>query len=141
MSSKKARTSARLTKKEYETLAEFRHMLRQFLRFSEESAERIGVTPQHHQALLAIKGFPGRERITIGELAERLQVRPHSALGLANRLISHDLVRRQTAEDDRRQVYIELTARGAEVLEQLAAVHKEELRRIAPQLQAFIKNL
>jgi DNA-binding MarR family transcriptional regulator len=116
-------------------------MLRQFLRFSEESAEQIGVTPQHHQALLAIKGFPGRERITIGELAERLQVRPHSALGLANRLVSHDLVKRQTAEDDRRQVYIELTTHGAEVLEQLAAVHKEELRRIAPQLQAFIKNL
>jgi DNA-binding MarR family transcriptional regulator len=141
MSAEKARKSVPLTKEEYETLAGFRYMLRQFLRFSEESAESLGLTPQHHQALLAIKGFPGRERITIGELAERLQIRPHSALGLANRLISHGLIERETAEEDRRQVYIELTPRGSEVLERLTAVHKDELRRIAPQLRAFMKNL
>jgi DNA-binding MarR family transcriptional regulator len=141
MKSKKVRPSAPLTKAEYETLAGFRYMLRQFLRFSEESAESLGVTPQHHQALLAIKGFPGRERITIGELAERLQIKPHSALGLANRLISHGLIKRESSEEDRRQVYIEVTPGGADVLEKLSAAHKDELRRIAPRLREFMKNL
>ena len=55
---------------EYETLAAFRYHLRRFLHFSEEAAQRVGLTPQQHQAMLTIKGFPGRDYVTIGELAE-----------------------------------------------------------------------
>ena len=75
-----------VTQTEYELLAAFRYALRQFLRFSEEAAKGIGMTPQQHQALLAIKGFPGRDRVTIGELAERLQLEPQKVAGLIRRL-------------------------------------------------------
>ena len=97
---------------EYETLAAFRYALRQFLHFSDTAAEAVGLTPQQHQALLAIKGFPGRDRVTIGELAERLQIRHHSAVGLVDRLVTQKLVAREAAADDRRQVYVRLTPAG-----------------------------
>src|SRR5512143_1731075 len=97
---------AKFSKADYETLAAFRHALRQVLHFSEEAAERVGLTPQQHQALLAIKGYPGRDYVSIGELAERLRIRHHSAVGLVDRLEAQNLVARQGAEADRRQVYV-----------------------------------
>lgn len=124
----------RITKSEYEALAAFRYALRQFQRFGEDAAVHIGLTPQQHSALLAIKGFPGRERISIGELAERLQVRHHSVVGLVDRLVAQELVERRHDEQDRRHVFVALTGRGAELLEQLATSHRGELRRIGPQL-------
>jgi DNA-binding MarR family transcriptional regulator len=133
--------SPRLSKPEYELLASFRYALRQFLRFSEESARAIGIEPQQHQALLAIKGFPGRDQVTIGELAERLQIRHHSAVGLVDRLVAQGLLAREPATDDRRQVYVLLTSQGEARLEQLSIAHKEELRRLGPQLSALLERL
>jgi len=132
---------AKISKADYETLAAFRYALRQFLHFSEEAAEAIGLTPQQHQALLAIRGFPGREQVTIGELAERLQIRHHSAVGLVDRLVVLKLVAREAAESDRRQVYVTLTPRGLSALEQLSAAHRVELRRIGPQISQLLAQL
>ena len=131
----------RVTQAEYETLAALRYALRRFLRFSEEAAHAAGLTPQQHQALLAIKGFPGRDRITVGELAERLQIRHHSAVGLADRLVSERLARREPDRTDRRQVYLRLTTHGEVVLEKLSAAHREQLRRVAPQIGLFLERL
>jgi DNA-binding MarR family transcriptional regulator len=133
--------STRLTKTEYELLAAFRYALRRFLRFSEESARAVGIEPQQHQALLAIKGFPGRDRITISELAERLQIRHHSAVGLASRLVANGLAAREPDPGDRRQVYLTPTPRGEALLEQLAAAHREELRRLGPEIHALLARL
>ena len=130
-----------LTKTQYENLAAFRFALRQFLRFSEDAATDAGITPQHHQALLAIKGFPGRDRVTVGELAERLQVKHHSAVGLVDRLVTEKLVTREASEEDRRHVHVRLTAHGEEVLEQLSAAHREQLRRIGPELSQLLQRL
>jgi DNA-binding MarR family transcriptional regulator len=132
---------AKVTKAEYEALAAFRYALRRFLRFSEEAAQKEGLKPQQHQALLAIKGFPGRDRVTIGELAERLQVRHHSAVGLADRLVAERLVAREQGRSDRRRVYLALTARGEAVLEKLSAAHGEQLRRAAPQIETLLERL
>lgn len=132
---------ARLSKTEYELLASFRYALRKFLRFSEESARSLGIEPQQHQALLAIKGFPGREWVTVSELAERLQIRHHSAVGLVNRLVDLDLVVRELAAADRRQVYITLTPHGEALIEQLAIVHKTELQRLGPELKIVLERL
>ena len=49
-------------KSQYETLAAFRYALRRFIHFSEEAAQAAGITAQQHQALLAIKGFPARDK-------------------------------------------------------------------------------
>lgn len=132
---------AKVTKTEYEMLADLRYSLRRFLRFSEEAAQGAGVTPQQHQALLAIKGFSEERSITVGELAERLQVRHHSAVGLVDRLVlSGSIVRGQNATD-RRQVCLTLTERGHRMLESLSSAHREQLRRIGPHIESLLKRL
>ncbi len=129
------------SKTEYETLAEFRYALRCFLRFSEDAAQAVGLTLQQHQALLFIIGHHGREQITIGELAERLQIRHHSAVGLVNRLEEQELVRRMPNAQDRRQVFITLTQKGIRMLENLAEKHREELRNMGPQLCNLLEQI
>ena len=125
-----------LSKSDYEQLAEFRHLLRQFLSFSQAAAASVRLTAQQHQALLAIKGYPGRDRVTVGELAGRLGVRHHSAVGLIDRLESRRLVRRETgASADRRQVLVRLTPTSERLLAQLSKAHRRELRRLAPLLK------
>ena len=130
-----------IRKSEYQALAEFRYALRQFLRFSAGAAEAVGLTPTQHQALLAVQGYPLRERVTISELAERLQVRHHSAVGLVNRLAAQRLLVRERSRQDRRRVFVRLTARGRRVLEQLSEAHRAELRRIGPQLHRLLQDL
>ncbi len=132
---------ARLTKAEYERLAEFRSALRTFLRFNEAAAQRAGISPRQHQALLAIKGFPGRERVLLGELAERLQILPHSAVGLADRLAAKGYVRRVRDRNDSRCVFLELTQRGEVVLERLSLAHRRQLRGLKPQLTRLFRRL
>jgi DNA-binding MarR family transcriptional regulator len=131
----------KVSKSEYEALAAFRYALRQFQHFSEAAAKAVGLTPQQHQALLAIKGFPERDYVIIGELAERLQIRHHSAVGLVDRLARQGLVAREPSEDDRRQVYVSLTRRGRDLLEELSEVHREELRRVGPQISELLDRL
>jgi DNA-binding MarR family transcriptional regulator len=133
--------SSAITKTEYEVLAEFRYALRQFMSFSENAAKEVGITPQQHQALLAIKGFPGREHITISELSERLQIKHHSTVGLVNRLEAENLIVRSPAPEDRRKVFISLTKRGLSMLEKLSDIHREELQRLSPQLRSLLKGI
>jgi DNA-binding MarR family transcriptional regulator len=124
-----------------ETLAAFRYALRQFLSFSDQAARDAGLTPQQHQALLSIQGFPGRAEVTLSELADRLQIRPHSAVGLVNRLAALKLVRRQAGRSDRRQVFVRLTPAGRRVLQRLSAAHRAELQRLGPELVRLITAL
>lgn len=130
-----------ITKAQYETLAAFRFALRQFLRFSEEAAHEAGVTPQQHQALLAIKGYPGRDYVSIRELAERLQIAHHSAVGLVDRLEVEKLIRREPSEEDRRRVMVTLTKQGEEILARLSATHREQLRRMGPDVAKLLNQL
>jgi DNA-binding MarR family transcriptional regulator len=133
--------SSTITKTEYEVLAEFRYTLRQFMSFSERAAKEVGLTPQQHQALLAIRGFPGREQITIRELSQRLQIKHHSTVGLVNRLEAEKLITRSPAKDDRRKVLISLTARGLSILKKLSDIHRQELQRLSPQLRSLLKGI
>ena len=131
-----------MTQADYEALAQLRYLLRCFMRFSEEKAEQAQLTHQQHQALLALKGFPGgAQRATIGELAERLQIRPHSAVGLVDRLVIQGLVRRESATSDRRQVFVSLSQLGEARLESLSEVHRQELQRIGPEIGASLNRI
>ncbi|MCX6022459.1 MAG: MarR family transcriptional regulator [Chloroflexi bacterium] len=134
-----------MTRDDIERLAAFRLVLRRFLRFSEEAARAVGLTPQHYQTLLAIKGQPGRERVAVGELAAWLLVEHHSAVGLVDRLESAGLVARETDVADRRRVWVSLTPRGEAVLASLAAAHRDELSVQGPALvdalQAVLNNV
>jgi len=123
-----------LQKQDYELLAEFRYLLRCFLRFSERAALQYHLAPQQYQALLAIEGYPGRNHVTIGELAERLQVAHHSAVGLVDRMEKNHLVRRAPEPGDGRKVSVSLTEEGHRLLENIYRLHREELRSLGPRL-------
>ena len=130
-----------LLKADYETLAEFRYLLRQFGAFSEDAARQAELTVQQHQALLAIKGFPGREELTVGELAERLNLKHHSVVGLVDRLMGRGLIQRRHDAMDRRRVLIALSAKAETLLLTLTLAHRDELRRLAPLLRALLQRV
>jgi DNA-binding MarR family transcriptional regulator len=126
-----------MTKAEFEALAEFRSRLRRFLRFSEEVAQAHGITPLQYQLMLQVRGFPGRDWATVGELAERLQAKHHGVVALVSRCEALGLVRRKVSTADQRRVEIRLTPEGERRVTELARVHINEfnaLRSIlAPQ--------
>ena len=137
----KRRRAATVGKATYVNQAAFRFALREFLRFSETAARRVGLTPQQYQGLLAIHGFPGRDRVSIGELAERLQLHHHSAVGLVDRLAAKRLAVRERSSMDRRRVWVRLTPRGIRLLARVSAANRGKLRRLRPRLTRFLERL
>ena len=133
--------SSPITDADFRRLLEFRTGLRRFLRWSEEQAEAAGVSATQHQLLLAIRGHPKRDVPTIGDVAEYLLLRLHSAVGLVDRDETAGLVRRQRDRDDHRIVRLRLTARGADVLRRLTAATLEELARLAPRVKPLWTGL
>jgi DNA-binding MarR family transcriptional regulator len=129
-----------LKSEDYRLLADFRHLLRQFLVFSEERAQEIGLSPQQHQALLAIKGYANGNP-TIGDLAHQLVIQHNSAVGLVNRLAEAGYAVRRIDPADRRRITLSLTKSGETVLEKLTAAHRDELRRMAPLLKPLLSQL
>jgi DNA-binding MarR family transcriptional regulator len=128
---------------DYEALAEFRYHIRRFLHFSDQAARLSEIEPQHHQLLLAARGYRGEagEGPTIGYLADRLQIRHHSAVELIDRMASHGLVARTQCERDRRQVIVSLTRYGDRILKKLSADHIRELRVSGPALVAALESI
>jgi DNA-binding MarR family transcriptional regulator len=137
---RRKRPPAHLDASEYRQLAAFRFALRRFLRFSEAAAEKMGLTAQHYQAMLALCASP-EGRLTINDVAQQLLIRHNSAVGLVDRLAAQGLAAREPAPEDKRKVYLRLTAKGDRVLARLAEVHREELRRIAPQLREQLQEI
>jgi DNA-binding MarR family transcriptional regulator len=125
----------------YRTLAAFRHTLRQFQAFSEEAARAAGLPPQQHQAILAIKGHPQGDAMSVGDLAEHLLVRHNSAVELVNRLVSARFVVRVADKQDRRRVTLALTAKAEKILAALSAAHLAELRRTGPLLVELVERI
>lgn len=129
-----------LSETDYETLAEFRYMLRRFLNRSAAAARSANLTPHQHQALLAVRGHAGGA-ISIGELAEKLMVKHHSAGELVERLLQAGLVERRTDPADRRRAFVSLSTRARGLLATLSTIHLEELRLIQPPLQRLLAKL
>jgi DNA-binding MarR family transcriptional regulator len=125
-----------LTKAQYERLADFRYQLRRYLRFSEEIIKRERITPLQYLLLLQIKGFPGRDWATVGELAERLQASHHGAVALVDRCEKQGLVVRAPDPSNRRQVQVRLKPKGERCLARLAGLHRKQLIAIRGALTA-----
>src|SRR5947208_899582 len=134
-------TGDSLTSDEYHALAEFRYQLRRFLHFSEQAARAAGLEPQQHQLLLALRGFPDEQPVTIGDLAERLLLQHHSTVELVDRSARQGLVERQRDETDRRRVIVRLTPAGEAVLRELSLPHRQELRTTGPALVRALNTL
>lgn len=126
----KAPTRNGLDKTDFEQLSEFRYQMRRFERFSEQAAQSEGITPLQYLLLLHVKGYPGREWATIGELAERLQAQHHGVVALVSRCEALDLVKRKVSETDRRQVEVHLQKTGEKLLSRLAELHRAELKSL-----------
>ena len=127
---------------DYEALAEFRYLLRKFLRFSKDFLRTTaGLNPEQYEALLAIRGFAAPVGLTISQLSERLQVKHHSAVNIVNRLMERKLVTREAGETDRRRRHVQLTAKGEKLIEELAAVHRKEIRMRSAELIKVLERL
>jgi DNA-binding MarR family transcriptional regulator len=123
-----------MTMQQYRALADFRYELRRFLRYSEQVTRGHGLTPLQYQLLLQIKGSPDSRGGTIGGLAERLQAKHHGVVALATRCEKLGLIVRQASKDDRRVVYLTLSAKGDRALERLARWHRDEHRALQGRL-------
>ncbi len=127
------RSRKRLEDQDYRALADWRYALRRFLRSSAEITRQAGVSATQYQLLLFIRGSGGA--LTIADLAERLQVRHHSAVGLVDRCEKAGFVRRRRDPANRRRVLVQTTPRGAALLRRLAAAHFSTIERLG---KAFV---
>jgi DNA-binding MarR family transcriptional regulator len=125
---------------DYEALAELRYQIRRFQHFSEGVARATGLQPQQHQLMLTLKGLPRNIRPRVAELAERLQIKHHSAVELINRLSAGGYVRRHRGGKDHREVLLTLTPKGERILRTLSLYHRAELRTQGPALIAALKR-
>jgi DNA-binding MarR family transcriptional regulator len=125
----------------YRQLAEFRFQIRSFLHFSENAVRVAGIEPQQHQLMLAIKGLPDGARPTVTVLAHRLCLKHHSTVELINRLERRGVVVRRPSSQDKREVLIELTPRGDNLLDQLSVLHWRELQSFAPKLAVALDGI
>ncbi|MFE9104093.1 MarR family winged helix-turn-helix transcriptional regulator [Actinomadura geliboluensis] len=130
-----------LSQEEFTALLAFRTGLRRYLRWSEEAARAAGLTPAQHQLLLAVKGHAAARPPTIGELADYLLLRHHSAVELINRAEHGGLVVRERDPDDNRVMRVRLTGAAERVLAELTRVHLAELRDLAPILDRLTAEL
>lgn len=138
---KKAEKRHKLKTEDYAKLAAFRHALRSFLRFSEEAAAAMGLTSQHYQAMLILRGWPGPGAPSINDLSRELLIKHNSAVGLVDRLVDVGIVKRERSSADGRMVELHLTDAGRDVLAALAEVHRRELEQVGPLLSKFFREL
>ena len=138
---KKAERRFKLATRDYAALATFRQSLREFLRFSEDAAANVGLTSQHYQAMLILRGWPQDQPVSINDLAQQLLIKHNSAVGLVDRLVEEGLVVREPSTIDRRKVELRMSPRGRQVLAKLAATHRQELRRIGPIMERFFAEI
>lgn len=133
--------AARPDRQDYRMLSDFRYLIRRFLKFSQDAAHGTGLTARQHQALLAIKGFPGDDGPTVGDLAERLCIQQHSTVELVDRLVEAGLVLRTHDTADRRRVLLGLTDVAEQHLAALSTIHLEELNRLRPTLLEIMERI
>ena len=138
---RKAERRFNLHTADYARLAAFRQGLREFLRFSEDAAERAGLLSQHYQAMLILRACPEGFTVTINDLARQLFIKHNSAVGLVDRLVREGLIVREASSADRRKVELKLSGRGRQVLAKLAGMHRRELERIGPVLKRLIADV
>jgi DNA-binding MarR family transcriptional regulator len=132
---------SQLSDSDYRALARFRHALRVFLGFSERAARSAGLSPAQHQLLLAVRGHAGPGDPVIGDLADALLLRHHSAVELIDRAVDAGLVDRVTDPVDQRRQHIVLTPEGDAVLAELSMVHRDELRRFRTEMVDVLAEL
>ncbi len=135
---KRVSQARRLDDSDYRRLLEFRTELRDFLRWSEQAAHDAGLTPSLHQLLLVVRGHPSVAGPTIGDAAELLHIRHHSAVELAQRAEAAGLLERVRDECDHRRLHLGLTHHGHLQLESLTREHLTRIEVLAVVLDSVV---
>jgi DNA-binding MarR family transcriptional regulator len=125
----------------YQALAEFRYLIRCYLNSAGTAAESVGLEPQQYLAMLQLRGLPSNQEPTVRMLADRLQIRHHTATELINRMEKRGLLRRERSSKDRRSVLLHLTPRGEKLLGRLVRQRLTELRVAAPALVHALRSV
>jgi DNA-binding MarR family transcriptional regulator len=131
----------RLGEGDYEALANLRYSIRRFRQFSAKEADKLGLTPQQHQALLAIKGLPTARQMTARMLTERLLIARKLADGLIEQLVDEGYIEAGPSTTGRSRQVIRLTRKGEDILDRLASAHLFEIRKMAPELMQALRVL
>jgi DNA-binding MarR family transcriptional regulator len=118
-------------------LALFRYNLRKFLRFDDNAPRECGTTARQYHLMLGVAGFTGTWGATISQLAEFLQEKHNSVVGLVDRAEQSGLVRRRSGSTDRRVVCVSLTLLGEETLVRVCLRHRREVKRLSEALPNF----
>jgi len=79
--------------------------------------------------------------MSIGELADALLIKNHSAVGLVGRLVERGLVRRCASEADRRRVLLTLEPRGEDALARISRNNIGKLAGAAKSLRRVLATL
>ncbi|GAA3095860.1 helix-turn-helix domain-containing protein [Rhizobium viscosum] len=128
-----------LSEIEYEALANLRYRIRKFRQFSGKAAEKLGLTRQQHQALLAIKGLGVGGRMSLPDLANKLFLAPDEAAELATSLQEAGHVTIEAKQ--KRRPAVMLTAQAEALLRRLTSAHLYEIREMAPELMQALRML
>jgi DNA-binding MarR family transcriptional regulator len=134
-------TLAKLSNTDYRSLAAFRFEIRKFLAFSEQAARSVGIEPQQHQLLLAVRGMSSDARPTIRAAAERLCVKHHTAVALVDKLERRGLLMRERGSEDKREVLLRLTLEGEAMLRELSALHRDQLQTVGPAMVSALQTI
>ncbi len=124
---------------DYAALANLRYRIRKFRQFSTKAAEKLGLSPQQHQALLAIKGLGSGEQMSVSTLAARLFVPAASAAELTRSLEGRGYVTIEVKQ--RRRTIVRLTDKAEEIMRRLTPAHLYEIREMAPELMLALRVL
>lgn len=133
--------SVQVSDSDYARLLTVRTGLRQFERWSAQAAAAHGLTASQHQLLLAVRGHDTPNGPTIGQVADYLLIRHHSAVELADRTEKAGLIVRARDAEDHRAVRLQLSPAGQRILADLTNAHLEELARLTPFLVSMIGTL
>lgn len=133
--------TSHLTKEDFRQQAEFRFMLRHFLKSAEFNARSHGLEPAQFQLLLAVRGMPSDEPPNVTSVAQRLLVETHTVVELVDKMIEKGMMERFREGKDRRCVYLRLTPLGEVVLEKVALLNRRALSEYLPQFMDFLEAL
>jgi len=113
----------------FETSTELLYTMRRILRVTAIAIRASGLTRRQYDLLLILE--KSAASLSIGEAAQCLEIRHHSAVGLASRTERLGFLRRQRKG---RQVVLELTEKGLRALQTVSQQQHDNLRDVAPAL-------
>lgn len=134
-------TTGEVSERDYARLLGVRTALRRFEHWSAQEAAAHGLTASQHQLMLAVRGDETPGGPTIGQVADYLLIRHHSAVELVDRTERAGLVVRVRDDTDHRAVRLQVSADGARILAALSAAHLEELSRLTPLIESMVGTL